>query len=124
MEDKVESYCSTFFLALANPLRIRILQQLTNNPMSVNELSVNVNAERTLVSHNLALLRKAELVELKKEGKKSIYNINERIVPQIFLFLEGIVCSNCSISRTCKTLKEITELEKPSLNRPACIACR
>lgn len=123
MENISASYCSAFFLALANPLRIKILQQLVINPMNVSTLAQRVNGERTLVSHNLALLKKVDLVKSEKEGKKTIYKANKYIVPQVFIFLEGIVCSNCSIKKTCKTLKRVSNIKMPMLNRSICISC-
>ncbi len=106
MKPDTDGYCSAFFSALANKLRVRILQQLSLTPMTVNELAEKVEAERTLVSHNLALLAKAQLVRYNKVGNTRVYSANEYVVPYVFFMLERVVCSRCSIRKTCKALRE------------------
>jgi DNA-binding transcriptional ArsR family regulator len=119
-----EGYCSVFFSALANRLRIRILQELSLGPMSVNKLSERLGAERTLVSHNLAMLAKAELVRCSPAGKARIYSGNEFVVPYVFFLLERVVCAKCSLRKTCIALKKREAVPMPERVRPPCAACR
>jgi DNA-binding transcriptional ArsR family regulator len=117
-------YCTTFFSALSNPLRVRILQRLAEKPATVGTIAEGLGAERSLISHNLALLSKAELVEFTKAGNTRVYTINETIVPQIFFFLDRVVCSNCSLRDTCETLRERNLPGMPSIRRTPCRGCR
>lgn len=117
-------YCATFFSALSNPLRVRMLQRLAEKPATVGALAEKLKTERSLISHNLALLAKAELVEFTKAGNTRVYTINETIVPHIFFFLDRIVCSNCSIRSTCITLRERNLPGMPSIKRTPCKNCR
>ncbi|MBI5228455.1 winged helix-turn-helix transcriptional regulator [Candidatus Micrarchaeota archaeon] len=120
-------FCSGFFSALANRERVRILQELSLNHMSVNNLSEKIGMERTLVSHNLAMLAKAELVSHTKVGKSRIYKTNEHVVPYVFFLLERVVCSRCSIRKICQKLREkeiIPPLARQHNIRPPCEACR
>ncbi len=43
------------FRTLANPLRIRIIELLKKRPMAVSELSKQLKAERSKVSHARAI---------------------------------------------------------------------
>lgn len=105
MKDKSERYCMSFFSALANPIRIKILQCLTEKERNVTELVKNCGFERTLVSHNLATLLNARLISFRKSGKERIYFPNEKIVVPLFFLIENFVCSKCSFRKTCDNLK-------------------
>ncbi len=125
---KKTGFCSKFFSALANPLRVRILQRLAERPATVGTLAESLDSERSLISHNLALLTKAELVEHTKAGNTRVYNINERIVPHIFFFMDRVTCSSCSLRQTCIVLRERhpgleMQMQLPSKRAP-CKACR
>ncbi len=124
MVKKSGGYCTTFFSALSNPLRVRMLQRLAEKPATVGALSDKLDTERSLISHNLALLAKAELVEYTKAGNTRVYTINELIVPHIFFFLDRVVCSNCSIRDTCTTLRERNLPGMPSIRKTPCKKCR
>ncbi|HSB47254.1 MAG TPA: metalloregulator ArsR/SmtB family transcription factor [Candidatus Bilamarchaeum sp.] len=116
-------YCTRFFSALANRLRVRILQELTLRPMTVGEITAKLEAERTLVSHNLAMLSKAELVSSRRDGKTRIYTANQEVVPYVFLLMEKIVCSKCSIRKTCRAMR-VKGLPMPQgMGRPPCKDC-
>jgi ArsR family transcriptional regulator, zinc-responsive transcriptional repressor len=121
---KSVGYCTRFFSALSNPLRVRMLQRLAEKPATVGALSEMLGSERSLVSHNLALLSKAELVEHTKAGNTRVYTINEAVVPYIFFLLDRVVCSKCSLRGTCIALKEGGLPGMPPVRRTACKACR
>ena len=117
-------FCSVFFSALANRIRVRILQELSLHPMTVNQISEKLGTERTLVSHNLAMLMKAELVAFTKVGKTRVYSANQYIVPYVFFLLEKVVCSRCSIRKTCKQLNPREIPPVPGTYRSPCEGCR
>ncbi len=106
MVKQFKRYCVQFFSVLANPLRIAILQSLLENPKNVNELTAHVGEERTLVSHNLALLRDVNLITFRKKGKERIYHAEEKATAPIFFLMENFTCPGCSLRNTCNTLKE------------------
>lgn len=73
---------------------------------SVKGLTESVGGERTLVSHNLALLTKANLISYSKVGNTRVYSANEHIAPYVFFLLDKVVCSKCPLRSTCKALRE------------------
>lgn len=127
MEKPYDRYCVYFFSTLANPLRLAILHSLLRSEKNVTELVKDIGEERTLISHNLAMLLKTQLIFFKRKGKERIYYPNEKVVVPLFFLIKNFVCSKCSFRKTCKILEEkgrIPEMEmKPIPNGP-CSACK
>ena len=63
----VRIFKAEFFKALANPLRIAILDALRHGERGVNELAASLNIEQAAVSQHLALLRSKRFVKNRKE---------------------------------------------------------
>ncbi len=65
------------FKALSDSNRIRILKMLQLRPLCVCEITAVLNLATSTVSKHLSLLRDADLILDKKEGKWVIYTLNE-----------------------------------------------
>ena len=65
------------FRALANPARIRILEVLADGEHSVGELQPLVDIELSHLSQQLGVLRRAGLVNARKEGTSVYYSIDD-----------------------------------------------
>lgn len=65
--------------ALSDPTRTRILAHLRHNgATSVNALCVAIGVtSQPAVSHHLALLRNARIVDSRREGKNNFYDIEK-----------------------------------------------
>ncbi len=61
----------TLAQALADPLRLVILQQLMEGPATVSELQSLTGESQSKVSNHLALLRERDLVRATREGRQS-----------------------------------------------------
>jgi ArsR family transcriptional regulator len=61
---------------LADPTRLRLLCLLQREELSVAEIQEILDMAQSRISSQLALLRKADLVVDRREGKKSFYSIN------------------------------------------------
>lgn len=120
-----ERFCMEFFLTLANPIRISILQSLLEKEKNVTNLVRDVGKERTLISHNLCSLLKVNLISFKKKGKERIYYPNEQIVAPLFFLVKNYVCSKCSLRRTCKLMekKSLNKLKAAPAYLNACLSC-
>ena len=101
-----ERYCVDFFSTLANSIRLAILHSLLRSEKNVTELVNDVRVERTLISHNLALMCDMNLISYSKRGKERIYSPNEKLVVPLFFLVEQFVCPGCSFRKTCKTLRK------------------
>jgi len=74
-----------FFKTLGHPARIRILEVLREGDHSVGELLPKVGIESSHLSHQLAVLRKAHVVQGRKVGTTVVYSV---VDPRIFQLLE------------------------------------
>lgn len=63
--------------ALADPTRLRIIALLENDELSVNELQEITQMGQSRISTHLGLLQDAELVQSRREGKRTFYKVNE-----------------------------------------------
>jgi DNA-binding transcriptional ArsR family regulator len=72
------SQSTQIFKALAHPMRLEILSSLSDQAQSVNDLSRQLKKRQPNVSQHLQVLKKINLVSLKKVGKKHIYTIENK----------------------------------------------
>jgi ArsR family transcriptional regulator len=66
-----------FSKALADETRQEIMRLTCCQWLSVNEIVANLSVSQPTVSHHLAILRAAGLVEVREEGKQTFYRLNE-----------------------------------------------
>jgi ArsR family transcriptional regulator, zinc-responsive transcriptional repressor len=71
------------FKALANPLRLAILDQLAQGPRCVHELVDALQAPQPLVSQHLRVLRGARLVRAERRGRETAYGMEDDHVAHI-----------------------------------------
>jgi len=68
--------CYGFFSALANPTRLAIIEKLMDREMSVSELAETLSLEQSMISHNLKLLERCNLVFSETRGRRKIVTAN------------------------------------------------
>jgi DNA-binding transcriptional ArsR family regulator len=68
------------FRVLGEPLRIRLLDRLREGPASVTELRQAVGASQQNVSKHLGILHTANMVDRRKEGNRTVYEISDPVV--------------------------------------------
>ncbi len=70
-----------FAKALADDTRQKIMKLCCCEWISVNEIVERLgNVTQPTVSHHLAILRQAGLVQVRHEGKQTFYNLNQEQV--------------------------------------------
>ncbi len=62
--------------ALADPTRCKILELLQVDSRSVNDLAQHFSMSRPAVSKHLSVLREAELVVSRRQGRQQIYDMD------------------------------------------------
>ncbi|HNP60683.1 MAG TPA: metalloregulator ArsR/SmtB family transcription factor [Nitrospirales bacterium] len=78
MKTKITSpACAEKLKVLSDPTRLGVLESLMSGPKNVGELMGELDVEQSLLSHHLAILRDAGLVESSREGKTMIYQLPE-----------------------------------------------
>ncbi|NKB81793.1 MAG: metalloregulator ArsR/SmtB family transcription factor [Nitrospirales bacterium] len=73
------SSCVNKLKVLADATRLAVLESLMDAPKHVGELMVLLNIEQSLLSHHLALLREAGLVEAIRDGKAVLYQLSHGV---------------------------------------------
>ena len=66
-----------FAKALADETRQKIMSECCCCWLSVNEIVEKVDVSQPTVSHHLAILREANLVHVREEGKQTFYSLNQ-----------------------------------------------
>lgn len=64
------------FAALAEPMRVAIVEKLAERPMAVGELAAGLPVSRPAVSQHLKVLKAAKLVRDQAEGTRRIYSLD------------------------------------------------
>jgi ArsR family transcriptional regulator len=98
-----------FFKTLGHPARIRVLEVLRDGERSVGQLIPEVGLEPSHLSQQLGVLRRANLVQARKEGATVLYSVSD---PRIFQLLEvakAILLS--SLAETADLLAELNTLD-------------
>src|SRR6059036_1353885 len=67
-----------FLRALSDPTRLRIVALLEKDELSVNELQEITRLGQSRISTHLGLLLDSELVQSRREGKRTFYKLNPR----------------------------------------------
>ncbi len=69
------AFCVEKLKVLADPTRLAVLESLMDRPKHVDELMELLDVEQSLLSHHLALLRDAGLVQSTRDGKSVLYQL-------------------------------------------------
>ncbi|RWO00640.1 metalloregulator ArsR/SmtB family transcription factor [Mesorhizobium sp.] len=67
---------SDAFMAIADPNRRYLLEELRRGPKTVNELAAGLPVSRPAVSQHLKVLLDAGLVNAKPEGTRRVYTVS------------------------------------------------
>jgi DNA-binding transcriptional ArsR family regulator len=77
---QLQSFKAELFKALSHPTRIRILELLRDGEKGVSQLQLELGAEGSTVSQQLAILRMKNLVDTRRAGNAIYYRLRD---PQI-----------------------------------------
>lgn len=78
------------FEALGNPQRRAIVELLSAQPHSVQELADQLPISRPAVSRHLRLLSNAGLVTEEQQGTRHLYRLHEGGLTAVRAYLEGV----------------------------------
>ncbi|MDD4315821.1 MAG: metalloregulator ArsR/SmtB family transcription factor [Clostridia bacterium] len=82
---KVLSGIADFFYIFSDITRIKMIIALAVGEMCVNELVDSLDLNQSTISHQLKLLRDANIVSYKRCGKQLYYYISNRHVEDVML---------------------------------------
>ena len=76
--------------ALADPTRRTILSLLKKSSLSAGEIAEHFDMSLPAVSKHLAVLREADLVRDRREGKYIYYELNASVLDEALLWLKDL----------------------------------
>ena len=78
--------------ALNHKLRLQIVRLLHDkDELTVTEIYVKLRLEQSVASQHLALLRRAGIVETRREGKFIFYAVNASRIEEIFKISKSLI---------------------------------
>lgn len=72
-----------FFKVLGDPTRVRIINALAYQELCVSDLAAALGMTQSAVSHQLKLLRMANQVKTRRDGKSIFYSLDDQHVLDI-----------------------------------------
>ena len=93
IRDSASQACS-MLKVLANEDRLMLLCQLTQGEKNVGELELATNIKQPTLSQQLCILRKDEIVNIRKDGKFNYYSIASEEVIQVMQTLGNLYGCN------------------------------
>lgn len=97
---------------LSNALRLKAVELLKQQPMSVTALADALGVERSRLSHSLTMLKVCKIVDAKREGKEIIYHLNSSAWPlrattkqPIFTVIDEHIITHCG---SCAKIKKVS----------------
>lgn len=95
--------------ALANPIRLDILEYLKSGEKCVCNIFAHLNLSQNLISHHLGILRENELINAKKDGKWVYYSLNKAHFVKLEKFMSRLTkVKNINKSSHCETYDKKT----------------
>ena len=73
--------------ALSDPIRREILNLLKSGPMAAGDIAAKFDVTGAAVSRHLSVLKEAELIRDKREGKFIYYELNASVLEEIMLWI-------------------------------------
>ncbi|MBB6669196.1 ArsR/SmtB family transcription factor [Cohnella nanjingensis] len=90
MNPTIQQFKADFFKALAHPMRIRILEVLSEGEKNVNELQSILGSEGSAVSQQLSVLRNKNVVTGVKDGTSVIYSLRDPLIKDLLVVAKRI----------------------------------
>ena len=76
--------------ALADPIRREILNLLKNGPLSAGEIVDHFSVSGASISRHLSVLKEADLIRDRREGKFIYYELNASVLEEIMLWITDL----------------------------------
>jgi ArsR family transcriptional regulator, arsenate/arsenite/antimonite-responsive transcriptional repressor len=89
----IDSALSRTFQALSDPTRREILRLLSEGDLTAGDIASNFHISLPSVSHHLAALKAAELVEAERDGQRIVYSLNASVAQEALQVLLDLIAA-------------------------------
>ena len=80
--------------ALSDPIRREILGLLKGGPLSAGEISGHFSVTDASISRHLSVLKEADLIRDRREGKFIFYELNTSVLEDVMLWISALKGEN------------------------------
>ena len=88
MKPPVREQASQLFAALSHPTRLRIVELLCNNELTVNEIASALRIGQSGTSQHLAILTRAGVLTVEPRGASRLYCVRGPRIARILALIE------------------------------------
>lgn len=85
--------------ALADPIRREILNLLKDGTMSAGDIANHFDVTAASISRHLSVLKDADLIRDKRDGKFIFYELNASVLEEILLWVSDLKGENGNVSK-------------------------
>lgn len=82
------NFYSEIFKAIAHPVRLQILNGLMTHECNVNHIVENLSLPQSTVSQHLSILKNKGLIQPRKDGVKTCYQIKSQMIIDILRLMQ------------------------------------
>ncbi|TCB55215.1 ArsR/SmtB family transcription factor [Acinetobacter terrae] len=79
---------------LSNPDRLKILCVLVEGELNVQQIELRTNIQQPTLSQQLTVLRKADMVSTRREGKQIFYQVTD---PKVLTLMQTLYQLYCAV---------------------------
>ena len=76
--------------ALSDPIRREILNLLKSGPMAAGDISARFDVTGAAISRHLSVLKEADLIRDRRDGKFIFYELNASVLEEILLWISEL----------------------------------
>ena len=84
LSDMTLEKLSSFYSLFADKTRLTLICMLSNNKLCVNDIAEIIGTSQSRVSHQLAVLRKHDIVTFYRQGKQVLYTLTDNHIKDLF----------------------------------------
>jgi len=99
MPERLQEFKAEFFKALAHPTRIRILERLRDGEGTVGDLQRALGLDQSVVSQQLAVLRRQGIVQTEKQGATVRYGVRDATLFELLEVARRIFNNHLTMSQ-------------------------
>jgi DNA-binding transcriptional ArsR family regulator len=88
-----------FFKALGHPIRIRVLELLSDGDQTVSDLLAEIPVEQPYLSQQLAVLRRTGFVVTHREGANVVYALADQRVAELLMLSRQMLLDMVTATR-------------------------
>jgi len=101
---------AAMFKALGHPIRIRILELLTEGERTVSQLQAELDLDSSGTSQHLTALRNQHMLQSRRVGTSVYYSLRDPRVSQLLAVAKQILTS--SLADSSRLLDDVTQADR------------